>query len=76
MDVDNNNIFGNVHAGAEVIGVAAAVSMRDNWWGDASGPMHIFNGSVVLNGMGDTAIGPFSVQPFLTAPSLNTPLCP
>ncbi len=66
--IANSNIFGNELA-CYAPG-SAAINAKNNWWGDPSGPYHIFNNPT---GKGDTVNMVIDPLPFLTNQSI---LCP
>ena len=72
--ISYSQIYSNASAGlvnSEGYGPAATVDVRNNWWGDPSGPYHQ---TLNPDGTGDSVWGPVLLDPWLQSPETQDTL--
>ena len=73
--VSGCDISSNATGGLSNNTTSPLIDARNNWWGDASGPLDATNGNPDFNpaGLGNKVSDYVQYRPFLVAPVLNTP---
>jgi RHS repeat-associated protein len=67
--IQNNLIYGNAQYGVNNASAGVTIDATNNWWGNASGPVHTSNPS----GTGDQVSNGVTFNPWLGAPARPTP---